>query len=200
MTVLFSSFHNYLDFSSGAAITTREILIELARRGRRVATLCGALFDRRDFSEIDFFRLLKRLNLPARVRRLELATSSEVVPCREIAFNDTGIESTALFFGADPTRGASPRAVPQSIGEGFFRFFLDALQRIKPRLYATYGGGWLAPRLADVAKRRGAQNLFWLHNASYDRSELFRHFDVVAGKIPSRFWRFAAELIGWYGF
>ena len=182
MTVLFSSFHNYLDFSSGAAITTREILIELARRGRRVATLCGALFDRRDFSEIDFFRLLKRLNLPARVRRLELATSSEVVPCREISFNDSGIDSTALFFDAE-----SPRVVPPTVGEAFLRFFLDAVRRLKPRVYATYGGGWLAPQLADVARQNGARNLFQLHNAAYDRRELFRHFDDVVA--PSEFLR-----------
>ena len=33
MTFLYSSYHNYLDFSSGAALSMREVLLELARSG-----------------------------------------------------------------------------------------------------------------------------------------------------------------------
>ena len=45
MKILFSSYHNYLDSYSGAAITTREILRYLSRRGDEVHVLCGPLFD-----------------------------------------------------------------------------------------------------------------------------------------------------------
>lgn len=45
MRFLFSSLHNYCDRTSGAAISTFEVLSELSKRGHSVHTLCGPLFD-----------------------------------------------------------------------------------------------------------------------------------------------------------
>lgn len=39
--ITFVSWHNYLDQSNGASISTRELLLELARRGWDVSTLCA---------------------------------------------------------------------------------------------------------------------------------------------------------------
>lgn len=38
--ILFASWHFYLDRTNGASISTRALLLELARRGWRVRTLC----------------------------------------------------------------------------------------------------------------------------------------------------------------
>lgn len=45
MRILFSSYHNYLDPTSGAAVSTRATLLELVRKGFEVRTNCACFFD-----------------------------------------------------------------------------------------------------------------------------------------------------------
>ena len=51
MRLLFSSFHNYLDGSNGASITSKEELHYLCKRGHKVSTFCGGGFDSTRHSE-----------------------------------------------------------------------------------------------------------------------------------------------------
>ena len=44
--IAFVSWHNYLDQTNGASISTRALLLALAMRGWRVMTFCGPTFDR----------------------------------------------------------------------------------------------------------------------------------------------------------
>ncbi len=62
-SLLFSSFHNYLDQGSGAAISAREVLRELARQGWRVRALCGSFFDDATADENSFYATLKRRDI-----------------------------------------------------------------------------------------------------------------------------------------
>ena len=65
MRILFSSIHNYLDLGSGAAVTTREELLELVRRGHQARTLCGSFFDGVRVGEEELVKTLGRLGIPA---------------------------------------------------------------------------------------------------------------------------------------
>ncbi len=43
--LLFASYHGYVDPSSGAAVSARELLAMLARHGWEVRTICGPRLD-----------------------------------------------------------------------------------------------------------------------------------------------------------
>src|SRR5262249_46816541 len=64
---LFSSYHNYFDSSSGAALATRDLLEMLAARGTPCGVLCGAKADFERASEPA--ELLAAQGLSPEVRR-----------------------------------------------------------------------------------------------------------------------------------
>ena len=96
-TLLFSSFHNYLDQASGAAISVREVLRELARRGWRVRVLCGSFFDDATADEKAFYASLKRRDITATVERKRAVLAGKSVEFRLVRFLDDGIEATVFF-------------------------------------------------------------------------------------------------------
>ena len=96
-TLLFSSFHNYLDQGSGAAISAREVLRELARRGWRVRVLCGSFFDDATADEKAFYATLKRRNITPTVERKRAVLAGQSVEFRLVRFLDDGIEATVFF-------------------------------------------------------------------------------------------------------
>ena len=95
-TLLFSSYHNYLDGSSGAAITTRAVLLSLVRAGWRVRTLCGAFFDVSDDPETAFHRATQRCRLRATCELYETNYLGKTCRFKRFHFNDSGIESTFI--------------------------------------------------------------------------------------------------------
>ena len=78
MRYLFSSPHSYLDYSSGAAISTRSALRALIRRGEQVDVFCGTYFDDPKMNERAFFRLLKSLGSPVKVTELRLKDGAKL--------------------------------------------------------------------------------------------------------------------------
>ncbi|MBR4976378.1 MAG: hypothetical protein IKY61_04935, partial [Thermoguttaceae bacterium] len=116
-TLLFSSFHNYFDQASGAAISAREVLRELARRGWRVRVLCGSFFDDATADETSFYATLKRRDVAATVERKRAALAGQSVDFRLVRFLDDGIEAT-VFFADDAASRILPRgALSRPSGE-----------------------------------------------------------------------------------
>lgn len=96
-SLLFSSFHNYLDQGSGAAISARAVLRELVRRGWRVRVLCGSFFDDATVDETTFYANLKRREIAPTVERKRAVLAGKNVEFRLVRFLDDGIEATAFF-------------------------------------------------------------------------------------------------------
>ena len=97
MTFLYSSYHNYLDFSSGAALSMREVLLELARSGARVRALCGAFFDTIDVGEREYLATLNALGIEGVVQEKRVMLNGSSTPVRLVVFNDSGVEGTIFF-------------------------------------------------------------------------------------------------------
>lgn len=183
MKLLFSSISNYLDVGSGAAISTRETLLELARRGHRVRVFCGTVFDDPELGVGELFRVLSALGVAPDVKAMEGTVEGERIAFNLIRFNDSGIEATVFV----PTNAeASPRGgLPAKVETLFTRILCDHLKSFLPDAFASYGGAKGLRAAARAAKRLGARTVFMLHNLSYTRRESFRYFDEIV--VPSAF-------------
>ena len=91
MRVLFSSCHNYLDPTSGAAISTRALLRELVKRGVETRVFCGSFFDAPDFSMKDFTDLLSRQGVRAAVETRRVTLDGRSSEFKLARFDDSGI-------------------------------------------------------------------------------------------------------------
>ena len=184
--LLFSSYHNYLDGASGAALTTRAQLLALSRAGWRVRTLCGSFFDGGQRAEEAFYNTARRLRLRVTREKYEATFDGKSRSFQLFRFNDEGIES--VFFLSDADDAYYPQHIlPRSSGKIFLQLLARELQTSRPDVYASYGGYWLAVKAAEYAGAVGARRVFLLHNMSYRKVELFRHFDKVV--VPSEFAR-----------
>lgn len=155
--ITFVSWHNYLDQSNGASISTRELLLELARRGWDVSTLCAFSQDRT--SPYSLEQILNehglRLILRKTQNRFDLGS-----------FNDHGIRS--IVFVPHERETAFPTS--QS-GANFLSLVGPILERYEPDLFFTYGGYELARPLTKLASEFGSQVCFFLHNFAYKNIE-----------------------------
>lgn len=184
-TLLFSSFHNYLDQGSGAAISAREVLRELARRGWRIRVLCGSFFDDATADENSFYATLKRRDITPTVERKRAVLAGKNVEFRFVRFLNDGIEATVFFVDDAESRFLPRGALSRSSGELLLKLLLDECQTSKPNVYLTYGGYWAALPAARIAKNFGAANVFYLCNFAYNRRDLFAEFDRIV--VPSEF-------------
>ena len=173
MRYFFSSPHSYLDYASGAAISTRSALRAFVRQGEQVDVFCGTYFDDTTMNERAFFRLLKSLNAPIKVTELRLKDGAEPRSFRLVEFDDSGIN--ASFLLAEDSFRASSKFFPmKSISNRlFFHFLNKKLDASRPDVFATYGGD---PRLilsAKRAKANGGASVFLLYNLAYSKRDLF---------------------------
>ncbi len=191
MPFLYSSYHNYLDFSSGAALSMREVLLELARSGARVRALCGAFFDAIDVGEREYLATLNALGIEGVVQEKRVMINGSPTSVRLVVFNDSGVEGTTFFVDdSGHRRGAyitGGRRLSRARDLVYLRLFLDELAASRQRYYATYGGYPLAPILAVDASKRGVEPVFFLHNAQYQNRKLFETFPTIV--TPSEFLR-----------
>ncbi len=169
-TILFASWHFYLDQSNGASVSTRTLLTELARREWQVKSLCASTQDLRRPKTLE-----------------ELLTFHRCLPGKTLfqdgrqiaAFRDGRIESLVM--------------IPEKQGGGlssgdaqlFMRLLNDTLERFHPDVVMTYGGFNLGPRILALAKRSGAGTVVTLHNLCYNDRRYFYNADKVF--VPSQF-------------
>ncbi|MCI0459478.1 MAG: glycosyltransferase [Gemmataceae bacterium] len=179
--LLFCSYHSYVDPSSGAAQSTRDLLALLAARGWQCRVLCGPHLDCAEGPSLE--QLLAAHALPCEVRRHTAGPLPfAVYHCRP------GNVPVALYAPAHTDRPAPSRAE----GQPFLALVERVLDRFQPDLLLTYGGHWLARAIQAAAKARGVAVVFALHNLDYRTAETFRQVDAVL--VPSRwaqehYWR-----------
>ena len=173
--LLFASYHCSFDPSSGAALSTRDLLELLARRGWSCRVFCGPQLDFEASPPLS--RLLQDQHITFETRRVQLGP----VPVGLFHFEQGGIP-VAIYC---PTL-ARPHEVPgRDEGIAFLALLGRVIQEVRPDLLLTYGGHWLARETIALAKRQGVRVVFTLRNFAYDDAELFRPVDAV--HVPSRF-------------
>lgn len=151
--IAFVSWHNCLDQSNGASISTRELLLELARRGWDVSILCAFSQDRS--SPYSLEQMLDEHSL-----RLILKKSQNHFDLA--SFNDHGIRSIVFIPHGEETTVPTSRS-----GTDFLSLVGPLLERNKPDLFLTYGGYELARPLNKLAFESGCQVCVFLHNFSH---------------------------------
>jgi len=173
LRLLFASWHNYLDPSNGASISTREVLLGLSRRGWQVATLCGP---GTDFPEPpDFGKMLASHG----VKLNKTVFNSGTAPFSLLSFRDRGIASTIHL----PKRH---QTIPDlEMGNAFLQTVYDTIKAFQPGILVTYGGAWIGKLVLELAKKQGVKTVVTLHNLAYSQSEFFRNVDLVI--VPSAY-------------
>jgi glycosyltransferase involved in cell wall biosynthesis len=172
--LLFCSYHCYLDYASGAAVATRDLLELLQARGWSCAVLSGPQFDAGPRASLE--QVLRDERLAFQIRPGAVGET----PCTLYHCVRNGVP---LHFFA-PAADAGPEPTRDQ-GKAFLSLFNHICQRFHPDMLVTYGGQqWVAPALIRTARRRGMKVVFALHNYEYDRNDLFREVDAVF--VPSQ--------------
>ena len=170
-SILFASHHCYLDFVSGAALASRDLLASLTARGWDAQVLCGSALDTQS---VNIHQLLATRATPVQSRRHE----QETYKYSTHDLTDDGVAVRVY----EPAKWSRPIALEE--GYPFLQLLDQQLQQRRPDLILTFGGGWLERGLLAVARRHGVPVVFWLRNTEYKSPDLF---ESVAGVIvPSR--------------
>jgi len=179
--LLFTCYHFHLDTSNGAAISSREILRLLARRGWEVRVLCGPL--------LDFF--------DGRQRIPQIIADRGITPQVTYGRSD-GIDFSLLEFQDEQmqvevflpnTQNASQQHNhhPPTPGEG--NVFLERHRQIcelwRPHIVMTYGGFWMIEPLLQISHAFHAKTVFSLRNFAYKNAAMFHEVDLTL--VPSQF-------------
>lgn len=162
-----------MDYSNGASVSTRELLLALSKYGWDVKTICGPCIDNPGVSDTDSVLRSRGITVKNRIRE----NSPE--PFEVLWFGDQKIQS-ALF------KPKNFSVVPeQTSGELFLQFIDRSLKITKPDVVITYGGFWLAPKLQQIVHNNGVKSIFTLHNFAYSERKLFDNVDLTV--VPSQF-------------
>ena len=132
--IAFVSWHNYLDQTHGASISTRALLLALAMRGWRVMTFCGPTFDRFEPSLCQY--LDRHADLSQVVHKSFNERNLKFMLSR---FMDGRIRSLSFTPSAWNTRvETSLKSVRTFLGQ-----YCRILEVERPDVVLTYGGALL---------------------------------------------------------
>jgi len=146
-----------LDQSSGAAISARQILKQLASRGCEVRCLSATIFDAESGRE-KFNEYMKNLDHPPRY--LEVRDGAIT---HEIIFT-ANYQKEAMRF--------------DELG-ALFGKFEKTLKEFKPDVVWLYGGKFFDRMIANRAKAHGALTAFYLVNGNYTGHAWYQDIDLV---------------------
>lgn len=181
--LMFASWHAYLDFSSGAALSTRDLFEDLSAHGWQCRVVCGPKLDYGDGREPT--AVLKECRIsyhreqcaPTRGARYDL-----------YHFRVGGVPVSQYRPECESHVGLTARRSPsQEEGVPFLDVVERACVQFRPDVVLTYGGPPIGPHLINRVRRRGAKVVFAVHNLSYRSRELLEQADVV--QVPSEFAR-----------
>ncbi len=174
--LLFASYHCYLDPSSGAAVSVRTLLQQLAASGWETRTLCGPALD---FDHAENVRqLLADEQLICRERFVSVAGREFVLR----HFQDGEIGSSIFL-----SRDAPDDETLERNERGFVALYQEAINDWRPDVVLTFGGSRHAERMLRLTKENAIPVVFWLHNLAYHDAGLFQTVDRVL--VPSEFSR-----------
>lgn len=184
--IFYSSYHNYFDMSSGAAISARAVLLALARRGWRVRVLCGSFFDDGERKFEEFLSDLIARGFRPRLTTRQLTGRGRTICFKVLDFQDGGIESSAVFY-ADSKERESHCELNQDETDMFLYLYNEEFVERRPDVFMTYGGYKAVALGAAFFRRRDVKTVFYLCNLAYHNRFLFNYFDFVI--VPSKFAR-----------
>lgn len=184
--LLFASCHSYLDPSSGAALTTRDVLELLAERGIDCRVFSTGVLDFEQETPLE--SVLDGLDVPYQ-RAESVLQGRGAVDVFDLTLN--GVRVTLL-----PTASSLPSRGPTlEESRAFLNLAEQVLDRFRPQALLTYGGHPANVELMARARNRGIRVVFHLHNFGYPDKSAFQHVNTVI--VPSEFSRkFHARRLG----
>jgi hypothetical protein len=165
-----------VDFTSGAAIATAQMLQLLQKSGFACQAYCGARLDAPEEALLE--EMLANQKSRYEARRVKIGAHIQ-----RMIFAFQGDVPITIFQTAS-TRGKW--SGPEEI-EAFLKGFATFLDRNRPDVMLTYGGGPVAQGMIQLAKRRDIPIVFCLHNFLYPDPKTFERVDYVV--VPSDFSR-----------
>lgn len=174
--LMFCSWHAYLDSSSGAALSTRDLFEDLTAQGWDCRVVCGP---KNDFEDA---------RSPAEILS-EQGLGYHRERCAPVG--GPGYELLHYQMNGVPIsqylpQGYHPRPQPE---QAEVKEFLDVLGRAwakyRPDVVLTYGGSPVGPVLLRGAKAAGVRVVFSLHNFAYKSATWLGEADVV--RVPTPF-------------
>jgi glycosyltransferase involved in cell wall biosynthesis len=170
--LLCSSYHCFLDPSSGAAQSLRDLLPLLATRGWSCRVFGG--------SQLDFESGHTFAELAIDPSFQSQMVSLRISPPLYLGTHN-GIPVTVL-----DAPGTRAYHAPTEEGSALYlAHFEQELERFRPDVLLTYGSYDVSRACMDLAKRRGTRVVFWLRNCAYREADLFQPVDAVL--VPTRF-------------
>lgn len=165
--ILAATYHSYIDSSSGAAISLRDMMEALARRGWGVRVLCGPQLDFEKTTSHE--SLLRQQGIRPRRYRASHAGESYSL----LLFRSRGVD---VAVWTPDRRDAEPNA---TVGAAWLGTFNELAETWRPDVVVTYGGFWMTQPMLRTARRFGATTVFYLCNFGYTDRSLFDDVDVT---------------------
>lgn len=179
--ILFASCHGYVDPSSGAAVSTRDLMELFAARGIDARVLSTGILDYA--RETPLVQVLDRLE--ASYRRALALQSHDPGQAAEGQGVTGGIEVFDLELDGVrvtlmPTSSSRIGRSPSPAESAAFLDLADQVfDRFRPQVLLTYGGHAVCRELIARARRRGIAVVFHLRNLEYSGPDLFEHVNGV---------------------
>ncbi|WP_158545473.1 glycosyltransferase [Bremerella cremea] len=165
--ILVALYHSYVDTSSGAAISLRDLMEALASRDTEVRVLCGPRLDFEGAKTNE--ELLREQGIPFKTYR----ASHQGEGFRLCMFRTGGIEG-GIWIPKHPQ--ADPN---HAVGEAWLSSYRDLVANWKPDMVITYGGFWMFQPMMDIAHQHGAKTVFFLCNCAYTNGKMFEKVDCT---------------------
>lgn len=181
--ILVSLYHSYIDTSSGAAISLRDLMEALAKRNWEVRVLSGPRldFEARKTNE----ELLREQGIV--FQRYRNSTSD--INFRLLMFRTGGVDC-ALF---EPKKAQADPSQP--VGNAWLSLYQETLKDWRPDVVLTYGGFWMFRPMMHKAKMLGTKRVFFLCNCEYRDQGMFKEVDLTI--VPSRWHQnWCREVVG----
>jgi glycosyltransferase involved in cell wall biosynthesis len=178
MRILFASCHGYVDPSSGASISARQLLELMAGLGHDCRVLSTGILDYQHETSIE--DVLCSLDTAYRIANARLGRGGTT---RVMDLELGGVRVTLVPTGSSNIR-LSPNSEESSI---LLDLTSQVLERFRPQVLLTYGGHPANTELMARAKRAGTKVVFFLRNLAYTDAKLFA--DTAGVLVASEFAR-----------
>ncbi len=165
--MLVATYHSYVDLSSGAAISLRDMVEALAARGWEVRVLSGPRLD------YELVRTNEELLREQGIHFDTYRSTHQGVNFQLHTYTMRGVDCAVWI---PESQQADPDTVVGAAWLGAFRELLDSW---KPNYVVTYGGFWMATPMLQLARKNGARTIFYLCNFAYTDRALFSDVDAV---------------------
>ncbi|MGL4419758.1 MAG: glycosyltransferase, partial [Gemmataceae bacterium] len=167
--------HCYLDPTSGAALSTRDLLTLLTQRGWACGAFTGPWRD--DRQQTALHRQLQSLP-DAQVAHGQ----SGELPFTMHTYREAAGYPVTIYSA--PVAPSELMPCMEAIS-GFRQLFEQVLQRFRPDVILCYGGDPASQSVLSIARSLGNVPVFWLHNFAYSTRDAFQ--DCRSIIVPSAF-------------